>query len=69
MAQTLGLRVVAEGVETLEQLKVLRQNNCDRMQGYFFAPALSPEEAVHLLMSRRCDSTEGSHSLETVSLI
>jgi len=69
MAQTLGLRVVAEGVETLEQLKVLRQNNCDRMQGYFFAPALSPEEAVHLLMNRRCDSTEGSHSLETVSLI
>ena len=36
LGQKLNLRVVAEGVETDEQLKFLRDNNCDEMQGYLF---------------------------------
>ncbi|MDF1763689.1 MAG: EAL domain-containing protein [Oleibacter sp.] len=41
MAHKLSLNVVAEGVETEEQLKFLRQNNCDEGQGYFFSRPLS----------------------------
>jgi len=55
MAHTLGLSVVAEGVETLEQLLLLEQSHCDTMQGYFFSPALRAEEAAACLVNRRCE--------------
>ncbi|MEK9767106.1 MAG: EAL domain-containing protein, partial [Thalassolituus sp.] len=41
MAHKLSLNVVAEGVETEEQLKYLRLNNCDEGQGYLFSRPLS----------------------------
>jgi EAL domain-containing protein (putative c-di-GMP-specific phosphodiesterase class I) len=37
MAHKLGLKVIAEGVETQEQLDILKQIQCDYGQGYFFA--------------------------------
>lgn len=40
MAQSLHLKVVAEGVETLEQLQFLRDRNCDCIQGYFYSQPL-----------------------------
>jgi diguanylate cyclase (GGDEF)-like protein len=40
MAHALGLRVVAEGVERVEQLAYLRQQNCDFAQGYLFSKPL-----------------------------
>jgi EAL domain-containing protein (putative c-di-GMP-specific phosphodiesterase class I) len=40
MAHSLNLRVVAEGVETVEQLEYLRKHRCDEFQGYYFSPPL-----------------------------
>jgi diguanylate cyclase (GGDEF)-like protein len=40
MAHSLRLNVIAEGVETLEQLEFLRQRNCQQVQGYYFARPL-----------------------------
>jgi EAL domain-containing protein (putative c-di-GMP-specific phosphodiesterase class I) len=42
MSHALGKRVVAEGVETLEQMEHLRRLDCDEMQGYWLSRALEP---------------------------
>jgi EAL domain-containing protein (putative c-di-GMP-specific phosphodiesterase class I) len=49
MAQNLDLVVVAEGVETSEQLAVLRARGCDEGQGYYFSRPLPPDQVVALL--------------------
>ena len=41
LGHTLGLRVVAEGVETQQEVNILRGAGCDELQGYFFAKPLS----------------------------
>ncbi len=46
LAQALGLQVVAEGVETAAQRADLRTLNCVYGQGYHFAPALHPDQAL-----------------------
>jgi EAL domain-containing protein (putative c-di-GMP-specific phosphodiesterase class I) len=51
MAHSLGLRVVAEGVETDQQLQVLQNLNCDAIQGYLFSRPISREHATALLAS------------------
>jgi EAL domain-containing protein (putative c-di-GMP-specific phosphodiesterase class I) len=43
LGHNLKLKVVAEGVETREQIAFLRKHDCDQMQGYYFSPALSRE--------------------------
>jgi diguanylate cyclase (GGDEF)-like protein/PAS domain S-box-containing protein len=49
MARSLNLRVVAEGVETLEQLTFLRAQGCDEAQGYYFSRPLLPKQFATLL--------------------
>ena len=49
MAKTLGLTVVAEGVESEEQARFLRSLGCEQAQGYFFARPLPHEELVAFL--------------------
>lgn len=49
LAHTLGMRAVAEGVETSEQLFQLREMGCDLAQGYYFAKPLTSEEMASLL--------------------
>jgi diguanylate cyclase (GGDEF)-like protein/PAS domain S-box-containing protein len=49
MANSLRLNVVAEGVETAEQLAVLRKLRCEYAQGYFFSKPVTAEEAGALL--------------------
>jgi len=49
MAHGLGLRVVAEGIETERQLSILRSIGCDDGQGYFFGRPTAPEQLSQLL--------------------
>jgi diguanylate cyclase (GGDEF)-like protein len=49
MAHSLNLKVVAEGVETLEQQELLREGGCDLMQGHLFSPAVAAGEVEPLL--------------------
>ena len=44
MARTLGLEVIAEGVETHEQFALLRRHGCQRIQGYLVSPPLSADD-------------------------
>lgn len=44
MARSLGLKVVAEGVETEAQLRFLREHRCDEIQGFWLAPPLEAAE-------------------------
>jgi diguanylate cyclase (GGDEF)-like protein/PAS domain S-box-containing protein len=52
LAHSLGLVVVAEGVEREDQLNRLWQLDCDRVQGYYFAPPLPAPAIVRLLKER-----------------
>ncbi|HXF79248.1 MAG TPA: EAL domain-containing protein [Usitatibacter sp.] len=49
LGHSLGLKVVAEGVETESQLQFLRDKGCDEMQGFFFSPAVSADDLESLL--------------------
>ncbi|MFH1872680.1 MAG: EAL domain-containing protein [Pseudomonadota bacterium] len=53
MAQTLGMRVVAEGVETDAQLSCLSDKGCDFMQGYYFSRPAPVEDIARLLAEGR----------------
>jgi len=51
MGKALGMTVVAEGVETIEQQSFLRDHACDEMQGFLFSKPLPPQELAGLLRS------------------
>ncbi len=55
LARTLGLGVVAEGVETAEQLNTLRQCGCGVIQGYFFSRPVGHSSAAALLRRGRLE--------------
>ncbi|MHB0912981.1 MAG: sensor domain-containing protein [Armatimonadota bacterium] len=59
MAHSMRLRVIAEGVETLEQIEFLNSIDCDEIQGYFVSGPVPDEEFANLLAN-----TAGGHSGE-----
>ena len=48
MGHAMGLTVIAEGVETVEQMQFLRENGCDACQGFLFSEPTTPEEISRL---------------------
>ena len=52
MAHSLKLTVIAEGVETIEQLAYLRRHRCDQIQGYVFSRPLPAPEMEWMLLDR-----------------
>jgi EAL domain-containing protein (putative c-di-GMP-specific phosphodiesterase class I) len=49
MAHRIGLRVVAEGVETEKQSERMKGLHCDQMQGFYFSPPVSFEDACAMI--------------------
>jgi EAL domain-containing protein (putative c-di-GMP-specific phosphodiesterase class I) len=53
MGHTLGLKVVAEGVESAEQVQFLRQLNCEELQGYYFFKPTPIDELLPSIRSKK----------------
>jgi EAL domain-containing protein (putative c-di-GMP-specific phosphodiesterase class I) len=49
MARSRKLRVVAEGVETREEMLFLQDHQCDEAQGYYFSRPVPPQQFARLL--------------------
>ena len=62
LAQSLGMVVTAEGVETAEQLYQLRALGCEQGQGYYFARPVAADRLPELLTSLDADDRHGSPS-------
>jgi EAL domain-containing protein (putative c-di-GMP-specific phosphodiesterase class I) len=57
MGKRLGIRVVAEGVETHAQLVFLRERGCDEIQGYYFSKPLPAGEFASYLRRNMADAS------------
>ncbi|SFD46787.1 PAS domain S-box-containing protein/diguanylate cyclase (GGDEF) domain-containing protein [Lentibacillus persicus] len=51
MSHSLDMKVIAEGVETIDQLKFLMKEKCDEMQGFYFSKPLPPEKLTKLFQA------------------
>ena len=49
LGRTFGIKFIAEGVESVEQVTLLKEMGCDTPQGFYFAPPLPPEEVPRFL--------------------
>lgn len=58
MGHELDMEVIAEGVETEEQYRILREKGCDGVQGYLFSCALPPVEIMRWLETQRAQQLQ-----------
>ncbi len=58
MAHNLRLKVVAEGVETVEQIRFLRERNCDEVQGYLVSRPILPELVRDFVLRREANRVD-----------
>ncbi|AFZ13995.1 diguanylate cyclase/phosphodiesterase [Crinalium epipsammum PCC 9333] len=59
LGRSLNLRIIAEGVETNEQLELLRRLDCEQIQGYFFSRPLTVENATKFMQEYWAQSWNG----------
>jgi|GEM_PF-5232511 len=62
LAHNLGLTVVAEGTETLEEVNELLKLDCEYAQGYFFSRPVDEAGAMELLKTNNCHGMPSSRS-------
>ena len=67
MAQSLKLRVIAEGVETFEELEFLRNHQCDEAQGFYFSRPVPALQFAKLLRTGIREAAPGSRKLRAVT--
>ena len=60
MAHSLNLKVVAEGIETVEQLNLLKEMKCEYGQGFLFSKAVSKDQMTQLLVASSVGMTHAS---------
>ena len=53
LGKSLNLNVIAEGVETQDQLSFLKAHDCEEGQGYYFSKAVEAETFLSLLQDKR----------------
>jgi EAL domain-containing protein (putative c-di-GMP-specific phosphodiesterase class I) len=63
MAHSLGMKVVAEGVKSLEQTNLLREQGCDFAQGFYFYQPVPSQEIARLLQENFCFDMIGTTEL------
>ncbi len=53
LSENMGMKIIAEGVETLDEVQLLREMNCSIAQGYFFSKPLNESDLVNSLLSKK----------------
>lgn len=68
MGHALGLSIVAEGVETIEQLNIIKELECDEHQGFFYSKPLSPNELEKYIHDLNNTKFNGKQKHKQISL-
>jgi EAL domain-containing protein (putative c-di-GMP-specific phosphodiesterase class I) len=69
LAQNLGMDVVAEGVETREQLALLRELGCESGQGFLFSKPVGADGAEQIIADTRACSADATNEPEITQLV
>jgi len=53
LSENMGMKIIAEGVETLEEVQLLRDMNCSIAQGYFFSKPMNESDLISILLTKK----------------